>query len=568
MNIGAYTFKEFKQLAENFHGYAAPGLLIGGYMVEKAKSLLPEGTLFEAVVETAKCLPDAVQLLTLCSMGNMRVKVENLGRYALCLGDKHTGKGIRVSVDPYALAKFPEIEAWFLKKKAKKDQDVELLEREIEKAGYAILKTEEIIVKKRFLGHKHMGLIGICPLCDEAYPLDDGSICRACQGEAPYMLLNSKANILHCPSSHEKVENATEILSSQNSSSIKVVPVEEAINKRIAHDMTRIEPNVFKGAEFKEGQRIRVGDVCRLQQMGRFNVAVYEEGITEEHTDIIHENTVAERFAKAMAGKNVTYKLPPREGKVDFIAECDGLLTLDYKALEQFNLLGYVMCATRQDGMFIKKGNSFAGTRAIPLFLQKEEFSKAMEQLKKPLFDILPLREAKVGILVTGTEVFRGLIEDKFIPVITSKVSQLKSKVVISRIVPDDKNMMIEAIEEIRHEGADILITTGGLSVDPDDITRAVLLEAGLTNVLYGVPVLPGAMSLIGDLPVNNGKNAMQVVGVPACALYNKITFFDLILPRLLANREITRAELARMGEGGYCVSCLTCTWPKCFFGK
>ncbi len=191
MNIGSYTFAEFKELSEKFHGYAAPGLLIGGYMVEKAKSLLPEDTLFEAVVESTKCLPDAVQLLTLCSTGNLRVKVENLGRYALSLADKHTGEGVRVSIDVKALENFPEIYSWFFKTKEKKDQDTQLLEQEIEKAGDRYLKYEYVTVKKCYLGHKHMEGINICPECNEAYPSDDGIKCRGCQGQAPYIRTKS-----------------------------------------------------------------------------------------------------------------------------------------------------------------------------------------------------------------------------------------------------------------------------------------------------------------------------------------------------------------------------------------
>ncbi len=187
MNIGSYTFEEFKRLAENFHGYAAPGLLIGGYMVELAKSRIPEGTLFEAVVETRKCLPDAVQLLTLCSAGNNWMKVHNLGRYAVSLFDKHTGEGVRVSVDPARLDAFPEIRGWFLKEKPKKEQDEARLLYEIESAGDAICKVEPVTMKRRFLGHSHMSVIGVCPQCGEAYPREDGPICRGCQGEAPYV---------------------------------------------------------------------------------------------------------------------------------------------------------------------------------------------------------------------------------------------------------------------------------------------------------------------------------------------------------------------------------------------
>ncbi len=567
MNIGAYTYQEFKQLAENFHGYAAPGLLIGGYMVEKAKSLLPEGTLFEAVVESSKCLPDAVQLLTLCSTGNMRVKIENLGRYAVSLGDKHTGEGVRVSLDCEKMKNFPEIHAWFFKTKAKKDQDTVLLEQEIEKAGDSILKYEYVKVKKTYLGHKHMDAIGVCPLCEEAYPLNDGPICRGCQGEAPYSIMK-KMPAEQCEVQNISISPETAKRAKDLPQGIEIVPVEEAVDRIVAHDMTRIEPGSFKGPEFSAGQRISVGDVCRLQQMGRFHVAVHEEN-SKEDANLVHENQVAENFARRMAGNNINYDLPPKEGKIDLKATVSGVLSVDYKRMEQFNMVPEVMVASRQHGMLVKEGSKIAGTRAIPLFLQKKYYNKALEILSdKALFNIHPLREAKVGILVTGTEIFQGLIEDKFIPIITGKVTNLNSTVVASRIAPDDKELMTKAINELREAGADLLITTGGLSVDPDDVTQAVLLEAGLTNVLYGMPVLPGAMSLIGEIPAKDDKVAMQVIGVPACALYAKTTFFDLILPRVLANCEITRADLARMGEGGFCMSCHVCTWPKCFFGK
>jgi formylmethanofuran dehydrogenase subunit E len=112
----------------------------------------------------------------------------------------------------------------------------------------------------------------------------------------------------------------------------------------------------------------------------------------------------------------------------------------------------------------------------------------------------------------------------------------------------------------------DLLVTTGGMSVDPGDVTRPALVKAGLTDMLYGMPVLPGTMAMVGRIETQGGD--MQVMGVPACALFFKNTVFDLILPRLLAGRRITRAELARLGEGGFCLGCSVCTFPKCSFGK
>lgn len=560
MDIGAYTFEEFRRLAENFHGYAAPGLLVGGYMVELAKRHLPPGTLFEAVVESGKCLPDAVQLLTVCSTGNNRLKIHNLGRYAVSLFDKHTGEGVRVSLDPARLDQYPEIRGWFLKEKPKKDQDVPRLELEIETAGDSICKLEPVTVKRRFLGHKHMTRIVCCPLCGEAYPVEDGPVCRGCQGEAPYVLARREVAQPHPRDAGPRPAPAQ-----------RVLPVEEAVGQMLAHDMTRIVPGQFKGPEFKAGQRISVGDICRLQQMGRFHVAVVPEAAPKDTAAPVHENEAAEAFARRMAGEGVTYALPPHEGKIDFTAERDGLFCVDVERLYRFNLVPEVMAAARQDATQVKAGGPLAGTRAIPLYITRERFSQALEALEGgPLFRVLPLRKARVGILVTGTEVFQGIIEDKFIPVITAKVNMLGCSVVRTDIVPDDKAAMCAAVAAMRAAGADLLVTTGGLSVDPDDVTRQALVEAGLTDVLHGVPVLPGTMSLIGRIPAPAGAEGpdMQVMGVPACALYYKTTFLDLMLPRLLAGRSLTRAEAARLGEGGYCLACHTCTWPKCWFGK
>lgn len=548
MNIGAYTFEEFRQLAENFHGYAAPGLLIGGYMVEKAKAALPPDTLFEAVVESPKCLPDAVQLLTLCSTGNQRLKIHNLGRYAVSLFDKHTGRGYRVALDPEKMAQYPELCAWFFKRKAKKDQDVERLEEEIREAGDSICKLTPIKIKKRFIGQKHMKEISICPVCGEAFPGTDGALCRGCQGEAPY----------------EAPAPGGEPVPSHSRS--VVLPVEEAVGKIAAHDMTRIDPGQFKGPEFLKGHRISAGDVCRLQQMGRFNVAVEVEE-PEPFEALLHENDVARAFAQRMAGTGIVYNESPKEGKIDFRAARDGLFCVDGRRLRQFNLTPEVMAASRQDATLVKQGSPVAGTRAIPLYLGRAHFEQALAALEDgPIFSVLPLRRARAGILVTGTEVFKGLIEDKFIPIISAKLLNLGSEIMQAEIVPDDRQKISEAVRKMAANGIDLLVTTGGLSVDPDDVTRQALLEMGLDEVVHGMPVLPGAMSLTGR--IHHEDRPIQVLGVPACALYSKTTFLDLVLPRLLAGREFTREEAASMGEGGYCLSCKVCAWPKCAFGK
>jgi len=541
MDIGIYTFQEFKNKAAEFHGYPAPGLLIGGYMVEMAKAALPEGILFEAVVESKKCLPDAVQLLTLCSTGNNWMKIVNLGRYAVSLFDKYTGVGVRVSVDLDKLEAWPNIKGWFLKLTPKRDQDTEALFREIEDAGDTILRLDRVTVQPHLLGHAHMTRIGACPICREAYPTSDGAICRGCQGEAPYVGYGrTDAGDTPHPTR---------------------VPVAEAVGRKALHDMTRIVPGQSKDPEFLAGQTITAGDVCRLQQMGRNAVYVQDESLPEGSW--VHENEAAVAFARRMAGPGIVWLETPREGKIDFHSESAGLLHVDLEALERFNLVPNVMCATRQNHALVESGRLVAGTRAIPLFLSREDFSRALSALGEgPLFSVLPLRQARIGVLITGTEVFQGLIEDRFAPIIRSKAEALGSTVIGVEFAPDDRKAIADGTRKLLAMGADLVVTTAGLSVDPDDVTRGGLTDAGLTDTLYGAPLLPGAMTLIGRI------GSVQVLGVPACALFFKTTSLDVLLPRLLAGAPITRRDLARLAEGGVCLQCNVCTYPKCTFAK
>jgi len=543
MNIGAYTFEEFKEKAREFHSYPAPGLLLGGYMVELAKSLLPPDILYEAVVETGKCLPDAVQLLTPLSTGNNWMKVVNLGRYALALYDKHTGQGVRVWVDPAKLGPYPELRGWLLKEKPKKEQDSVRLLEEIRQAGPAICSSRPVQVAERILRRHGMGAVALCPVCSEPYPAKDGAICRGCQGEAPY------------------ADGATPASGDQRPP-LHAVPAAEAVGRTALHDMTRIVPGVSKGPEFIAGQTFSAGDLCRLQHMGRTSVYVAEEQSLPAD-EWVHENEAALAFARRMAGAGVVHDPEPREGKINFRAETGGLLHLDRVALRRFNLAPHVMCATRQGDTLMEAGKPFAACRAIPLYLSREAFSRALAALGDgPLFSILPLRRARAGLLVTGTEVFTGAIEDRFIPILSAKLAALDSEVAATDIAPDNAAAIAASVRAMLDAGCDLIITTAGLSVDPDDVTRQGLLDAGLTDLLYGAPVLPGAMTLVGRI------GPAQVLGVPACALFHKTTSLDLLLPRLLAGQQPTRADLARLAEGSFCLGCKSCTFPKCPFGK
>ncbi len=543
MNIGPYSFQEYCDMVQAFHGYPAPGVLIGGYMVAAAQRLLPAGTLYDAVCETRSCLPDAIQLLTLCSVGNGWLRVMHFGRYALSLYDKYTGAGWRIYVDPEKLEAWPEIKTWFFKLKPKKEQDSPKLFQEIEAAGDAICSLEPIQMQPQFLVRRSTGRITVCPRCREAYPAADGNLCRACQGETPYV-----------PAAASQTPTQPDL------PLLTMVPAEEAVGRMALHDMTHIIPGVSKGPAFHHGQEIQAGDLCQLHRMGRYHVYVADQQADLE--DWVHENEAAQAFAQALSGPGVSFTGPAREGKINLRAERDGLLLVDQERLLQFNLVPGVMCAGRRGYRSVREGQTIAGTRAIPLYLPRPDFLRALAVLEAgPVYEMRPLRRASVGILVTGTEVFRGLIQDKFAPIIQAKVEQLGSRVLSVIITPDEREAIHKGVQDLMTQGIDLLVTTAGLSVDPDDVTRQGLVDAGAADLLYGAPILPGAMTLLAHI------GAVQVIGVPACALHYKHTSFDRLLPRLLAGLTITRQDLAAMGHGAICLECPSCTFPKCGFG-
>ena len=552
--------EDFDRLLERvraFHGYPAPGVVLGCFMVEAAKNALPEGVLYDALVETGWCLPDAVQMLTPCTIGNGWLRVRNFGIYAVSLFNKRSGEGVRVRLDPARLDPFPNIQTWLLKLKPKKDQDTPALLEEIRLAGASVCSVTAIQVRPEHMEKRSKGAIAICPLCGDAYPAVHGKLCRPCRGESPFEPGFAEPDEDRAPQPESSPSN--------NGPRLRLVPVEEAVGTRLVHDMTRIEPGVFKDAAFVRGQIVEPGDVCRLQRMGRHNLYVEDEH-GAELSGWVHEDEAAQAFAEALSGPGTRPVLPAREGKVNLEAEIDGLLVVDTGRLEAFNLVPDVMAATRRDGSLVKAGMRVAGTRAIPLHLRRELFGKALRLLDpdtmgNPLVRVLPLKPARIGILVTGTEVFLGAIEDKFEPVITKKALALGASITRTLFAPDDAGKISDCVRSLLVAGSDIVITTAGMSVDPDDVTRRGLVEAGATDLIYGAPLLPGTMLLLGRI------GTARLIGVPACALFYQTTSLDLVLPRILAGLPITRGDLARLGHGGLCMECKTCTFPKCPFG-
>ena len=340
----------------------------------------------------------------------------------------------------------------------------------------------------------------------------------------------------------------------------QVVTLEEAVGFPLAHDITEIRPGEFKGAAFHKGHILGAGDLEHLRRLGKNHLFIIRpEG------DEIHEDAAAIAMANALCGPGVGWNEAPREGKISLRALEDGLFRVDSQALLQFNLYGEVMCATRHGHSVVKKGDIVAATRAIPLLVSQALVDGAVAAARgsaQGVLRVLPMRRAQVGVMITGNEVYHGIIKDKFKPVITKKVRELGGEIVEVVYLPDDDAMIAAAVVDLTAKGADLLITTGGMSVDPDDRTRFGLEKAGVREVVYGSPVLPGAMFMVaylGDIPV---------LGVPACGMYAARTVLDLIFPRVLAGERITRREIAALGHGGLCLNCPTCNYPVCPFGK
>lgn len=339
----------------------------------------------------------------------------------------------------------------------------------------------------------------------------------------------------------------------------KTVPVEQAVGMILPHDVTEIRHGEFKGRAFKKGHIIRSEDVDHLKRLGKEHIYVLE--LT---ADDIHENEAALVMAEALAGTGITFPTDVVEGKVNLHAAHAGLFQVNTEVLQAFNLLGEVMCATLHTNTLVNQGELVAGTRLIPLMSKRQVVEKAVGIAKAAggVLSVLPLRSARAGLVITGNEVFHGRIKDAFEPVLRKKLGAIGSEVAAVRFAPDDVEKIAAAIRECLAEGADLIVTSGGMSVDPDDVTRLGIARAGATDIVYGTPVLPGAMFLsatIGTVPV---------LGLPACGMFHKITVFDLVLPRVLAGQQITRETIAAMGHGDLCRNCPQCHYPICPFGK
>lgn len=340
---------------------------------------------------------------------------------------------------------------------------------------------------------------------------------------------------------------------------LKKIELQEAIGSKLAHDITEIRPGEFKGPAFRRGHTVCEADLCHLQKLGKNHLYVLD---LDE--DEIHENEAAVIMATALAGEGITWKDGPKEGKISLLAETDGLLSVNATSLAAFNMVDEVMCATLHNHTLVEKGDLVAGTRAIPLVMKRApiERAAAIARQNGAVLSVRPLRRARVGLVITGNEVYHGLIEDRFAPILTEKMMSFGSKVAALDFAPDDSEAIARTIKTQLERDCDLVLLTGGMSVDPDDVTRHGIRLAGASEIHYGAAALPGSMFLVAYL------RKTPLLGVPACGLYHRITVLDLVLPRILAGERIGKAELAFLGHGGLCKDCSECSYPHCHFGK
>ena len=342
---------------------------------------------------------------------------------------------------------------------------------------------------------------------------------------------------------------------------MKCVKTQDAVGHVLCHDITQIIKDVKKGTAFRKGHIVTEEDIPVLLSFGKDNLYIWEK--TE---GILHENEAAEYLRDICMNENMIQS-EVKEGKIELIAEIDGLLKIDVDKLRAVNSLGEMMIATRHTNTTVKKGDKLVGTRIIPLLIEQEKMEKAKEVAgDRPILSLIPFKKKKVGIVTTGNEVFYGRIKDTFGPVVAEKVKEFGADVIGQTIVNDDMEKITKAVEEFIEQGADMVLCTGGMSVDPDDKTPGAIKNTGARIVSYGAPVLPGAMMLLAYYE-KDGRE-LPIVGLPGCVMYAKRTVFDLVLPRLMADDMVTSDDLAGLGLGGLCLSCDVCTFPNCGFGK
>ncbi len=337
---------------------------------------------------------------------------------------------------------------------------------------------------------------------------------------------------------------------------LKRVKAEEAVGMILGYDVTQVIPGLKKGPVFKKGHRIREEDIKVFLDTGNEYIWVIDLKEGE-----LHEDEAAMELAKSISGENLRFE-SGGEGRVLIKAERDGLLKVERDLLEELNLKGDFVLSTLKNNTPCKEGDLIGVAKVIPLIIQEEELKWVKERFsERRVIYLKPYKERKVGVIVTGDEVYFGRIKDGFDQQVLPKLKEYGVTVFKKLVLPDDPQKIAQAIRELVQEGCDLLILTGGLSVDPGDVTREGVKLAGASILNYGAPVIPGTNFLYALL------DKVDILGLPACVYYNRRTVFDVVLPRILASERLSREEIRRLGYGGLCLGCESCHFPRCHFG-
>ena len=337
---------------------------------------------------------------------------------------------------------------------------------------------------------------------------------------------------------------------------MRSIPVEDAVGMILCQDITKIVPTEFKGRAFRKGHLIVASDVPELLKLGKEHIYVWEP-----KADEIHEEEAALRIARATVGPNIEFS-ETYEGKSTFKATVRGLFSVNVDLVNQINDIEYVTLATLPNNFPVEAGRQLAGTRVIPLMIEESKLIQVEQLCQKsgPAVQVKPYQPLKVGIVTTGSEIFKGRIKDCFGPVIRTKMASFGGEVLEQIFCPDEMAAITDAVAKLQADGADLIVLTGGMSVDPDDLTPAAIRATGAEVITYGVPVQPGNMFMLAYL----GETVLM--GVPGCAMYFRTTILDVVLPRIFAGEKISRRELVQLGVGGFCAGCKECRYPDCQF--
>ena len=339
---------------------------------------------------------------------------------------------------------------------------------------------------------------------------------------------------------------------------MKQIRIEDSIGCILSHDVTKIVPGEFKGRLFKKGHVIKEEDIEKLLDIGKEHIYVWEPKEGQ-----LHENDAAKRIKDLVLGKGCCISEEIKEGKIDFFANTQGIVKINKELLLKLNLLGEIIVSTIHNNTPVKKGEKIGSTRVIPLIIDEKKIIEAENIINEKIISVEEIKPKKAVLITTGNEVYKGRIKDAFLPVMKEKLEYYGSEIIKQVILPDNKEMITENIlKAIEEDKVDMVICTGGMSVDPDDVTPSAIKDCNGDIVTYGAPVLPGAMFLLAYY-----KN-IPILGVPSCAMYSKRTIFDLVLPRVLVDEKLSFEDISKYGNGGMCLNCEICSFPHCSFGK